>query len=87
VDEVFGIRTGAAIPGTPDRLRLQPLNEAPPPAPLAVYAGAEHLATIASPDHADVSAIIDTGLAVDLSIVVDAEPPALTISLPFTDTE
>lgn len=69
------------------RLRLQPARNAAEPAPLAVYAGQTHLATIASQDHADVSAILDTGLAIDLAVDVNSEPPTLTISLPLVDTE
>lgn len=57
------------------------------PAPLAVYAGRVQLATIASQDHADVTAILDTGLAINLGVDLDGDPPTLTISLPLADTE
>src|SRR6185437_1323481 len=45
-------------------LILTPLRGEPEPAPLAIYASDQHIVTVASQDHADLSAILDTGLAV-----------------------
>lgn len=80
---------GATITGATRRgqLTLEALRGEPTPAQLALYAGSTRLATIASQDQADVSSIIDTGLAVDLELDTDSDPAVLTISLPLGDGE
>lgn len=65
------------------RPSLEPARGEPDPKPLAVYADEELVAIIASQDHADVQAILDTGLDVVLSIDDGADPPMLLISLPL----
>jgi hypothetical protein len=54
---------------------------------LAIYADDELVAIIASQDHADVRAILDTGLDFILDIDDWAEPPVLRITLPLGDGE
>lgn len=54
--------------------------------PLAVYAGDHHVATVAAQDHADLSAILDTGLAIAAEITGSLGGPALSITLPLADT-
>jgi superfamily II DNA/RNA helicase len=63
------------------RLTVEPLRDAPDPAPLAVYAGDELVSTVASQDHADLDEILDTGIGITFAINNDAEPAALTITL------
>lgn len=68
-------------------LRIQPDPRQPAPQPLALYAGDELIVTIAAQDHADLQAILDTGLDLALSIEW-TQPRLLRIQLPlFTDTE
>ncbi|WP_413768924.1 DEAD/DEAH box helicase [Rhodococcus pyridinivorans] len=66
------------------RLSLVTAHDEHAPKPLAVYADEDLVATIASQDHADVQAILDTGLDLVLSIEDDVESPHLLISLPLT---
>jgi hypothetical protein len=49
-------------------LSLEPSRDEPHPAPLAVYAADQHIVTIPAQDHADLSAILDTGLAITVDI-------------------
>jgi hypothetical protein len=62
-----------------------PARREPHPAPLAVYAGDERVITVAAQDHADLSAILDTGLAVAVEITGSPSYPALSITLPLVD--
>jgi hypothetical protein len=66
-------------------LSLEPGRDEPNPAPLVVYAADRHIVTIAAQDHADLSAILDTGLAVSVEIDGPASRPMLSISLPLAD--
>ena len=69
--------------GRDNPLSLEPARDEPAPAPLAVYAGDQRIATIAAQDHADLSAILDTGLAVTVKI---SDRQTLSVSLPLADT-
>jgi hypothetical protein len=77
--------TTSSLPAWDGPLTLEPLHGEPQPAPLAVYAGDQHIVTVAAQDQADLSAILDTGLAVGLEIGTLAERPTLSITLSFTD--
>ncbi|MFJ6262768.1 DEAD/DEAH box helicase [Rhodococcus erythropolis] len=57
------------------------------PKPLIVYQDDNRIATIASQDHADVQAIIDTGLDLILAIDNEVEPLTLQITLPLGEEE
>jgi hypothetical protein len=74
------------LPPRDGPLVLEPAREGPHPAPLAVYAGDQLLATIASQDHADLSAILDTGLDLVLDIHEEQNLPTLSVALPFGET-
>ncbi|MDV6247030.1 DEAD/DEAH box helicase [Rhodococcus opacus] len=65
------------------RLSLVPAQDAPDPKPLAVYADEDLVAIIASQDHTDVQAILDTGLDVVLAIDDSVDLLSLLISLPL----
>jgi hypothetical protein len=67
-------------------LTLEPARDEPEPAPLAVYAGDQQAATVAAQDQADISAILDTGLAIAVDLGDSGESAALTISLPLAET-
>lgn len=75
------------LPGPGQRLSLEPARDEPAPEPLALYADEALFAIIASQDHADVQAILDTGLDFVLDIDDWAEPPVLRITLPLGDGE
>jgi hypothetical protein len=77
--------TTSSLPAWDGPLTLEPLRGEPQPAPLAVYAGDQHIVTVAAQDQADLSAILDTGLAVGLEIGTLAERPTLSITLSFAD--
>ena len=64
---------------------LEPARGEPQPAPLAAYAGDQYIAAVAAQDHADLSAILDTGLAVVVEIDDQADRPALSITLPLAE--
>jgi hypothetical protein len=66
-------------------LTVEPSRDEPHPAPLAVYAADQHIVTIPAQDHADLSAILDTGLAITVEIGGRARRPVLSISLPLAD--
>jgi hypothetical protein len=66
-------------------LTIEPGRDEPHPAPLVVYAADQHIVTIAAQDHADLSAILDTGLAITVEIDGRASRPLLSISLPLTE--
>jgi hypothetical protein len=46
----------------------------------------QRIATVAAQDHADLSAILDTGLAIAAEITGGPGFPALSITLPLADT-
>ena len=69
--------------GRPADPRTQPGRTHP--APLAVYASDQHIVTIPAQDQADLSAILDTGLAITVEIGGQARRPVLSISLPLAD--
>jgi hypothetical protein len=73
------------LPSWNGPLTLEPMRGEPQPAPLAVYAGDQHIVTVASQDHADLSAILDTGLDIIVGINEQGDPPTLSITLPFGD--
>ena len=75
----------ASLPARSGPLTLEPARGEPQPAPLAVYAGDQHIVTIAAQDHADLSAILDTGLAITVEIDDRADHPALSLMLPLAD--
>jgi hypothetical protein len=75
----------AALPPRYGPLTVEPARNEPHPAPLAVYAGDQHIVTVQAQDHADLSAILDTGLAITVEIDGRARRPALSISLPLAD--
>jgi hypothetical protein len=77
----------ASLPAGSEPLTLEPARGEPRPAPLAVYAGDRHIVTIAAQDHADLSAILDTGLAIIVEIDDRADRPALSITLPLADAD
>jgi hypothetical protein len=75
----------ASLPAGSELLTLEPARGEPEPAPLAVYAGDQHIVTVAAQDHADLSAILDTGLTIVMQIGDRASQPVLSITLPLTD--
>lgn len=69
---------------SPDRqFSLRPMRAESAPKPLGIYADDDLIAVITSQDHADVQAILDTGLDLDLSIDQSVEPSRLLMALPF----
>lgn len=72
-------------PGYNGPLTLEPARGEPYPSPLAIYAEDQHLATVAAQDQADLSAILDTGLAIIVETGDHAGHPALSITLPLTE--
>ncbi|WP_413769067.1 DEAD/DEAH box helicase [Rhodococcus pyridinivorans] len=70
-----------------EQLALIPARNEPAPQPLALYAGAECIGVIAPQDHADVQAILDTGLDLVLDFSDWVDPPALHIALPLGGAE
>jgi hypothetical protein len=75
----------AALPAWDGPLTLEPARNEPYPAPLAVDAGDQHIVTVQAQDHADLSAILDTGLAITVEIGGRARRPGLSISLLLAD--
>jgi DEAD/DEAH box helicase len=75
----------ASLPAWTGPLTLEPARDDPQPAPLAVYAGDKQIVTVAAQDHADLSAILDTGLAIIVEIDDRAGHPTLSITLPLAD--
>jgi hypothetical protein len=66
-------------------LTVEPDRDELHPAPLAVYAADQRIATIAAQDHADLQAILDTGLAITAELGGSTSEPVLSISLPLAD--
>jgi hypothetical protein len=64
---------------------VEPDRDEPHPAPLAVYAAGQRIATIPAQDHADVQAILDTGLAITAELSGSTSGPILFIRLPLAD--
>lgn len=73
------------VPGPGRRLSLERARNEPAPEPLVLYADDQLVAVIASEDHADVQAIMDTGLDLGLDLDDRVDPPVLRISLPLRD--
>ena len=85
-------RVTVELPGSEYRSRtwtgplaLEPARDEPDPAPLAVYAGRQKIVTVAAQDQADLSAILDTGLAIMVEIDNQDSSAALSITLPLAD--
>lgn len=76
----------ADLPAWSGVVTLEPLREEPKPSPLAIYAGDQHVVTVAAQDQADLSAILDTGLAVTVEIDQQTDRPTLSIVLPFSES-
>lgn len=75
-------------PLEPDaRLSLEPVVDEPDPAPLALYADTDLVGLVGSQDHADVQAILDTGLEHVLTLDEGLEESVMRISLPLRDNE
>ncbi|WP_203729360.1 DEAD/DEAH box helicase [Paractinoplanes durhamensis] len=68
----------------PDRARLtlRPLAGDPEPAPIAAYADDQIVATISATDHADIQAILDTGLDIDYNLIGSTLHLALSLTEP-----
>lgn len=66
-------------------LTVEPDRDERHPAPLAVYAADQRIATNAAQDHADLQAILDTGLAITAELGGSTSEPVLSISLPLAD--
>ena len=75
-----------ALPERIGLLSLEPARDEPEPAPLALYAGDQHVVSVAAQDQADISAILDTGLAITVDLDDSGEGSALIITLPLADT-
>jgi hypothetical protein len=74
-----------SLPAEDRPLTLEPAREEPYPSPLTIYAGDQSLATVAAQDQADLSAILDTGLAMIIEVSYRDDRPELSITLPLTD--
>ncbi|AGB26822.1 superfamily II helicase (plasmid) [Mycobacterium sp. JS623] len=64
---------------------LLPVAGEPLPEPLAVYVDGEFVSVIASQDQADVDAILDTGLDVELTLEASQDSVSLRVALPIVD--
>lgn len=78
---------GWPLPNSRDRLKLEAAHDEPAPAPLCVYAQDNLIGRVASQDHADVQAIIDTGLELVVELGTDADRIVLRLSLVAADSE
>lgn len=76
----------ALPPAGEDRLTAEPVRGESEPASLGIYASDALIATVAAQDHADLSAILDTGLAFNIEVSTQDVRPYLTLSLPFAET-
>lgn len=72
------------LPTWDGSLTLEPQRGHPQPAPLGVYAGDQLITTAAAQDHADLSAILDTGLDLIVEIHEHVGRPILSITLPLS---
>lgn len=77
---------GGTFPERSGPLTLEPARGEPEPAPLAVYAGDQLVTVVAAQDQADISAILDTGLAITVDVGHSGDGPVLTIALPLAET-
>lgn len=75
----------ATAPTGDGPLTVEPDRDELHPAPLAGYAADQRIATIAAQDHADLQAILDTGLAITAELGGNTSAPVLSISLPLAD--
>ncbi|MGC3859273.1 DEAD/DEAH box helicase [Micromonospora chersina] len=75
----------ADLPQPEHRLTLEPTRGEPNPAPLALYAEDQQVATMAAQDHTDLRAILDSGLDIALDIETTSTPATLRITLPLGD--
>jgi hypothetical protein len=75
-----------ALPEWTEPLSLEPARDEPEPAPLAIYAEDQRVATVSVQDQADISAILDTGLAITVDLDDSGEKPVLVITLPLAET-
>ena len=66
-------------------LTVEPDRDELHPAPLAVYAADQRIATIAAQDHADLQAILDTGLAITAELGGNTSAPVLSVGLSLAD--
>ena len=64
---------------------FEPVHGEPSPAPLGVYADGTLVGTVAAQDHADVSAILDTGL--DLTLYLDEGSADLVVLPPLGELD
>lgn len=84
------LETGSVTVDLPDaqdpparsRLDLRPVPGDPEPAPIAIYASEQAIATISAADHADIQAILDTGL--DIALQLTDQILQITLSLAET---
>lgn len=67
------------------RLVLEPVPSQPAPAPLGLYADGHLVGTVAAQDHADMSAILETGL--ELALHMQERTSELAVLLPLTDPD
>lgn len=51
-----------------------------------MYIGQQKIVTVAAQDRADLSSILDTGLAIMVEIDNQDSPAALSVTLPLSDT-
>ncbi len=80
--EVAMTAPAARSSGGGRHLALKLAEGEPAPAPLGVYAEDVLIASVASQDHADLSAIIETGLEIEITIDENAMPVRLIVALP-----
>ncbi|GAA4584833.1 hypothetical protein GCM10023194_25740 [Planotetraspora phitsanulokensis] len=73
------------LPAWEGPLTLDFVQGEPRPLPLAVYAGAQRVVTVATQDHTDLSAVLDAGIDIVVEIDRQAYAPSLSIRLPFSD--
>lgn len=72
----------AQAPPAESRLDLRPVPGDPTPAPIAVYVSDQAIATISAADHADIQAILDTGL--DIALKLTGQTLQITLLLAAT---
>jgi hypothetical protein len=75
----------AGLPAGDGPLNLEPARDEPHPAPLAVYAADQRVATVLAQDHADLSAILETGLTITVDIGDRDGRSVLSVSLQAAD--
>ncbi|HET9873920.1 MAG TPA: DEAD/DEAH box helicase [Propionibacteriaceae bacterium] len=70
----------------PTGLTLKPIEGNPAPAPLGLYAGGTLIAIIPPASHSDVSALLDVGLDISLSISADFDELVIALTSELSDT-